>query len=597
MAKITWVIAQAFTSGRKSAPAEFREVENQLYSLSAALAAFKDAYSHDAASFDTNVGQTPSKVGFDGLDGDQTVKRMLANCDETLRHPEGILKKYGIIMQDETEPSKPRLRRWNDEMAANYKKTTWTTQAGNLAVLRSQLLIHTNSLELVLSTIINSRTSRIEESLKHHSNMLRDIHSWWSENLKSVAQPDSSIVQSTSTGVVGSVVPTSTSPIVTFEVYEEVDQSLHLLCSHACLHEDWGETGSVQLFVCKCRQAGSLNPGNDHLRIEKIALSPLCFPFRQVGDVRSWSLFKAMDRSNNRLVSVVIKGIQPDQIFEFEESFVSVLSEARAEMMMRQGTSNMLAYMTPDEQAENSHSDLKNIHRFTESVTFKVGARVLQKPDIASISLLHYIPLELGGVSKATSHAEYAEILIDYGEATGRASSDITRSELHSARMLYERLEDMRKELFVLSLQYPRPDEKIALHLQAAQVQSEEVFIPDAELFIVRSQQDKFRLIIVSRNKCTILSQVLADNFFSPQPAAGSGVHTTANFASLTYLVQLEGVGTRKVYRFDKGFKHLSFHSLHYEKMFELSQAALSQTGTMLIRNKDDADPDTMMWI
>jgi hypothetical protein len=43
MAKLAKTIALAFTKGRKSAPAEFREVENQLYSLSTALAAFEDA--------------------------------------------------------------------------------------------------------------------------------------------------------------------------------------------------------------------------------------------------------------------------------------------------------------------------------------------------------------------------------------------------------------------------------------------------------------------------------------------------------------------------------------------------------------------------
>jgi len=43
---------------------------------------------------------------------------------------------------------------------------------------------------------------------------------------------------------------------------------------------------------------------------------------------------------------------------------------------------------------------------------------------------------------------------------------------------------------------------------QAAGIQCEEVCIPDAELFVVKdTNRDKFRLIIASRNGCSILSQ------------------------------------------------------------------------------------------
>lgn len=79
-------------------------------------------------------------------------------------------------------------------------------------------------------------------------------------------------------------------------------------------------------------------------------------------------------------------------------------------------------------------------------------------------------------------------------------------------------------ELFITALQHPRPDETVALHLyalfsifflnyllnlrrQATEVQCEVAVISDAELMITRSRQDKYRLIIASRNRCTILAQ------------------------------------------------------------------------------------------
>lgn len=55
--QIAWTLAQAFTKGRKSAPAEFCEVESQLYSLSAALEAFKKA--RDKGDIDTGDKSPP----------------------------------------------------------------------------------------------------------------------------------------------------------------------------------------------------------------------------------------------------------------------------------------------------------------------------------------------------------------------------------------------------------------------------------------------------------------------------------------------------------------------------------------------------------
>ena len=140
MAKLAKSIAQAFTKGRKSAPSEFREVENQLHSLSTALSAFQDAHA---------AQQT----------GGQALADMLSNCHETLKHLDTIVTKYSLIAESQ-DASKPRLQRWSQEMVKNYKKLAWTTEAGDLSTLRSQLMVHTNSLDLVLGIIIKYSTPR-----------------------------------------------------------------------------------------------------------------------------------------------------------------------------------------------------------------------------------------------------------------------------------------------------------------------------------------------------------------------------------------------------------------------------------------------------
>lgn len=153
MAKIAWRIAHAFTKGRKSAPAEFREVENQLYSLSAALTAFKDLCGDDVAAVMIDPSKLPARFQKEEQDGMQTVSGIMDSCNETLKHLEKMVEDYGVVASPK-DPKKSRLQRWSNELVKNYKKVAWTTEAGDLAALRSKLMVHTNSLDLVLGIIV-----------------------------------------------------------------------------------------------------------------------------------------------------------------------------------------------------------------------------------------------------------------------------------------------------------------------------------------------------------------------------------------------------------------------------------------------------------
>jgi len=59
---------------------------------------------------------------------------------------------------------------------------------------------------------------------------------------------------------------------------------------------------------------------------------------------------------------------------------------------------------------------------------------------------------------------------------------------------------------------------------------------------------------------------VVAENFLSSLTSPNG----RPNFSSLTYFVQMEESGTRKVYRFANGFKYLNFSDvqskLHYQQ-------------------------------
>ncbi|KAL2191448.1 hypothetical protein L209DRAFT_661364, partial [Thermothelomyces heterothallicus CBS 203.75] len=61
MAKIALRIANAFTQGQKSVPADFREVESQLYALAASLSAFRDVCGTDMAALTIDPSKLPAR--------------------------------------------------------------------------------------------------------------------------------------------------------------------------------------------------------------------------------------------------------------------------------------------------------------------------------------------------------------------------------------------------------------------------------------------------------------------------------------------------------------------------------------------------------
>jgi hypothetical protein len=154
MAKLALRIGEAFTKGRKSAPAEFREVESQLYSLTAALYALKDARESSInppllVDFPSLSGNTPSHHN----NNQDIILGMLGSCGDTLSHLKSIVDKYSIIGTP-ADPEKPRLKRWSRELRANWKKIAWTTEGGDLTKLKNNLTVHTNSLNLILGVVV-----------------------------------------------------------------------------------------------------------------------------------------------------------------------------------------------------------------------------------------------------------------------------------------------------------------------------------------------------------------------------------------------------------------------------------------------------------
>jgi hypothetical protein len=152
LSQIALKLGQAFTTGRKSAPAEFREVENQLYSISTALSSLDDAYKSADRSSGIRAPVIASLRRNGRSNGEDALKSMLEGCAERLKHLEDIVEKYSTVAQSKTSGG-PILRRWTTELKRNWKKVQWTTEGGDLATLRSHLTVHINSLNLVLGVM------------------------------------------------------------------------------------------------------------------------------------------------------------------------------------------------------------------------------------------------------------------------------------------------------------------------------------------------------------------------------------------------------------------------------------------------------------
>ncbi|KAF4331743.1 hypothetical protein FBEOM_14490 [Fusarium beomiforme] len=290
MAKIAYRLGRAFTKGRKSAPGEFREVENQLYALSTALEALKNAIDRGEIRYGPDID----------LDNDP-ITIMLASCNETLSHLDDLIKKYGSLSStgDEARTSKePTFIRIGKRINRNWQTIQWTTEGGDIATLRSQLILHTNSLGLVLGAANNTRTAKMSNQVSKSAEILQDIYQWFLANLKN-AEVTKTIVQPGTDAQEGHAV-----------IYFNL-QADGFVCHRAALKladRSMGQSTTKQnnVFQCHCLQQGT--PNDQHAnQVSALALSPSSFPVRISGNPRSWIIYKMKNRDTHQLDNPMIR--------------------------------------------------------------------------------------------------------------------------------------------------------------------------------------------------------------------------------------------------------------------------------------------------
>lgn len=141
LATIAYDLGKAFSSGAKSAPAEFAEVQSLLFSIGDAL----DLVGKTCAGRPKQ--EVPDKTA-SKLDG------ILHNCQSVLKSLEHFVEKYSVLESSQaSKPGAKGARVWKKDILRNFKKVTWTTEGEGIIKLKQTLTAHVQALNLALTAV------------------------------------------------------------------------------------------------------------------------------------------------------------------------------------------------------------------------------------------------------------------------------------------------------------------------------------------------------------------------------------------------------------------------------------------------------------
>ncbi|KAK5723257.1 hypothetical protein LTR15_004954 [Elasticomyces elasticus] len=160
-----WKIGRAFKQGQTSAPSEFLEVEREADGLSEALKLVAETLHEDGAMLAAADGDTQSAV-----------KTILESAHKTLSDLESFVERYQVIKKKETKGGFVVERSWSEVVVANYKTFKWTTEGGDITNLRNILMMHTNTINLVMQALQSRSLARLEKTVMPMAENIADIH-------------------------------------------------------------------------------------------------------------------------------------------------------------------------------------------------------------------------------------------------------------------------------------------------------------------------------------------------------------------------------------------------------------------------------------
>lgn len=166
LSQTAWRIGRAFTQGKKSAPAEFAEIEREANGLSEALKLVAETLHSDGSVLDKAEDATKAAVA-----------AILESAQRTLSDLESFVERYRIIRREQTSGGfVAESRTWSDVVLANYKTLAWTTEGGNIAALRDMLHVHTSTINLTMQALQTRSLKRLEKVVMPMAENVASIH-------------------------------------------------------------------------------------------------------------------------------------------------------------------------------------------------------------------------------------------------------------------------------------------------------------------------------------------------------------------------------------------------------------------------------------
>lgn len=442
LSKIAMQLGQAFTSGRKSAQAEFLEVQNLLYTLSKGL----EMLARQMPNGSETESKGPPNQASDKDEEMTELNHIIANCRETLCHLKSVVIRYSVLDAQIVETRKSRIRRWNDELFKNWKKVIWTIKGGDIGILKLTLTAHINGLNLVVSILNRKQGKAVHEQVEMIHTKLEEIYNWFTDNLR---EENTSVPQRQAYAL-----PDATNNAcvqrVTFAVYCERDARRLLICPRASFQDDWVSTnvsaGGRRIFKCCCEAVDvsngrlTLPNSGSHSRDLDFSLLPVSLLIRDAGPgyPRKWRLFVA-SLFSNAPEELELTGVDPSNIAEFERH-VDRLAVVQALHESRLGRNDMLIHCLPDNMLDGIFAILDTKMTQVPSshiidVHFTANGRRFVPQPTQFVQLLHYrslavatiLPSALDAVGDLV-HQAHAELIFHC--KAGASRYDGEKSEL-----------------------------------------------------------------------------------------------------------------------------------------------------------------------
>lgn len=141
LSQIAWRTGRAFTSGRKDAPYEFREVQLELSRLSKSLKLFAESLFSEETEALISQATPNTQAG---------IYAIIQFSKQTLDYLQSLIDQYQQVPQPTQPGGRVSVERsWPDVVVKNYSSMIWTAEGGNIRDLRDMLHMHTSTTALI----------------------------------------------------------------------------------------------------------------------------------------------------------------------------------------------------------------------------------------------------------------------------------------------------------------------------------------------------------------------------------------------------------------------------------------------------------------